>query len=295
MTTTLRGVDRDLLRRRAQQARSGLAACRLCERRCGVDRLAGEPAPCGLGAETWCFKRHLSFAEEPALVPSYMVYLGACNFRCRFCVQGPLCFAPRHGTLMRPDEAAADFTRAVAAGARTINLLGGEPSLHAHTILEIAAAADGTLPLVLNSNMYMTPEVIDLLDGAVTMYLADFKFGNDRCARRLAGVDRYLEVVTRNILHAERRGEIIIRHLLMPGHRDCCYRPVAEWVAAHLPHVPFNVMTGFVPPGRAAMVSRNAGDDRDPLGRDLEVTIRVGPDGRVYFNDLTADLLPVAS
>lgn len=43
------------------------------------------------------------------------------------------------------------------------------------------------------------------------------------------------------------------------------------------------------------MVSRNAGDGRDPLGRDLEVTIRIGPDGTVYFNDLTADLLPVAS
>ncbi len=41
------------------------------------------------------------------------------------------------------------------------------------------------------------------------------------------------------------------------------------------------------------MVSRNAGDGRDPLGRDLEVTIRIDPDGRVYFHDITADLLPV--
>ena len=35
------------------------------------------------------------------------------------------------------------------------------------------------------------------------------------------------------------------------------------------------------------------GSDRD--GRALPVTIRIGPDGRVYFHDITCDLLPVAS
>ena len=46
---------------------------------------------------------------------------------------------------------------------------------------------------------------------------------------------------------------------------------------------------------RIDMVSKHAGDGRDRLGRDLEITIRIGPDGRVYFRDLTLDLLPVAS
>jgi hypothetical protein len=39
---------------------------------------------------------------------------------------------------------------------------------------------------------------------------------------------------------------------------------------------------------------RQAGDGRDESGRDLEVTIRIGPDGRLYFADLPPDLLPVA-
>ena len=42
------------------------------------------------------------------------------------------------------------------------------------------------------------------------------------------------------------------------------------------------------------MVSENAGDGRDDRGADLEITIRIGPDGRLYFNDVTIDLLPVA-
>ena len=42
------------------------------------------------------------------------------------------------------------------------------------------------------------------------------------------------------------------------------------------------------------MVSKNAGDGSDERGHDLDITIRIGTDGVMYFNDLTAELLPVA-
>ena len=260
-------LSRAELLRRARLARASLGSCQLCERRCGVDRLAGEAAPCGLDHRTFCFKRHVSFAEELRLLPSYMAYLAACNLRCRFCVQGPTCFDPHAGTEVDPQEAAADFADIVRRGARTINPLGGEPSLHLHTILEIAAAAESPLPLVLNTNMYMTPEVIELLDGVVELYVADFKFGNDACARRLAGIDRYTEVVTRNLLLAAPRAELLVRHLVMPGHVECCLRPVAQWLALNLPEVAVTVMLGYVPAWRA---------DGDPaLGRCISDSERI--------------------
>lgn len=199
-------------------------------------------------------------AEEVELLPSYMVYLGGCNFRCEFCVQAPVCFDPARGERVDPEALAAYCIDLVARGAKTINLLGGEPSLHLHTILEVAAAAAESghaLPLVLNSNFYMTPEVLHLLDGVVSVYLADFKFGNDACAARIAGVDRYVEVLERNLLaahaHAARSGAtLLIRHLLMPGHHECCLAPVARFVAASLPGATFHVMDSYVPAWRAA-------------------------------------------
>ncbi len=235
------------LRQRLAEARAMLLSCEMCELRCGVDRRAPHHAPCGLSSDSWCFKRHLSLAEEIELIPSYMVYLGGCNFRCCFCAQGPTCFHPAHGAKLEADAAARDFAERVADGARTINLLGGEPTLHLQTLLEIACEADTPLPLVVNSNMYMTPRVLELLDGVVELYLADFKFGNDACAARLAGIDNYLAVVQRNLRLAAAQTDIIIRHLLMPGHLDCCLRPVAAWVAATLPDVRFSLMTGYVP------------------------------------------------
>ncbi|PYJ00161.1 MAG: pyruvate formate lyase-activating protein, partial [Verrucomicrobia bacterium] len=40
---------------------------------------------------------------------------------------------------------------------------------------------------------------------------------------------------------------LIVRHLLMPGHLDCCWRPVAEWLAAELPGVKVSLRSGFWP------------------------------------------------
>jgi len=244
---------------RAARVREGLAACTLCEHRCGVDRLANGRGPCGLGAESHIFKRHVSFAEEVDLLPSYMVYFAGCNFRCRFCVQAPDCFDPRRGVRAEAGPVVADLRAKVARGARTINLLGGEPSIHLHTLLEIAAAdaeaceSGGMerLPLFLNSNMYMTPGVIEALRGVVTGYIADFKFGNDGCAATVAGISRYTEVVKRNLLDAASGARVIVRHLVMPGHLECCLRPVANWLAEHLSEADFTLMHGYSPSWRA--------------------------------------------
>jgi putative pyruvate formate lyase activating enzyme len=83
------------------------------------------------------------------------------------------------------------------------------------------------------------------------MYLADLKFGSDACAKDLAGIDRYWEVVTRNLLAAGVNTPLLVRHLAMPGHIDCCLRPVASWMERNLPDAPFHVGRGYVPAYRA--------------------------------------------
>ena len=62
-------------------------------------------------------------------------------------------------------------------------------------------------PVVWKSNFFGTEESFDLLDGVVDVYVADLKFGNDACAERIAGVEGYLPIVTRNLL----------RRLRVPG------------------------------------------------------------------------------
>ena len=78
-----------------------------------------------------------------------------------------------------------------------------------------------------------------------------FKFGNDDCAERIAGVERYVAMVTRNLKIAAAQGDLIVRHLLLPGHFDCCYRPIVAWMQRELPEAKFSVRDGYLPKWQA--------------------------------------------
>lgn len=243
----------ELLVQRIKLAWDGLEECRFCEWRCGVDRTRGDVAPCRLGSKTHVFCQYLSVTEEPEVVPALRVYFGGCNFRCRFCDTAPECFEGDKGRCVDAAEYARELAAHIQAGSKTISVLGGEPTLHVHTLLELAAAsANSRLPFAINTNLYMTPEVIEWLDGVASIYLGDFKFGNDACALQLAGIPRYFEVVTRNIQLIVGRTPLIVRHLLMPGHLDCCFQPVVDWLCENTPGIRFQLYTGYVPCWRAA-------------------------------------------
>ena len=61
------------------------------------------------------------------------------------------------------------------------------------------------------------------------------------------------------MIAAAKQGELIVRHLLLPGHFDCCYRPIVDWLAAHLPRVKFSIRDSYLPrwqAGRHAELGR---------------------------------------
>jgi putative pyruvate formate lyase activating enzyme len=238
--------------RRLEQAGQEYGRCLLCEHRCGVDRAAGERGFCKATAEARVYRCRVECGEEVELIPSQLVYLSGCNLRCAFCIGEADAFDPRRGeplTSRLLDEAIATGRR---HGARNLQWVGGEPAIHLPAILEALAGCEDRLPVVWKSNFYGTIEGFALLDGTVDVYVADLKFGNDACARRIAGVDRYMEIVTRNLLLAARGTRLIVRHLLLPGHLECCFRPVVDWMGSRLPSVPLRILTGYLPRWRAA-------------------------------------------
>ena len=314
-------VAPEALAQRVEAAQAMLSHCDMCELRCGADRLAGRASLCQLGAESHTYKQYLSLNEERELLPVWRVFLSGCNFRCPYCDEAPDAWQPEIGRALNPHNWAEELSRAVAHGVKTISLLGGEPSLHVHTILAAVAASTGDFPLALNTNMYMTPKVLELLDGIVCWYLADFKFGNDACAEQLAGVPRYTEVVRRNIAWVFRRTDLIIRHVLLPGHAECCFRPIADWVSRNLPQTRFRLYPGYVPCGEAGHDAilgrlntpdeiRFAEDYLNALDLQCELTttnkaapqplarhdgtgsasITIGADGHLYCHDLAPEL-----
>jgi len=64
----------------------------------------------------------------------------------------------------------------------------------------------------------------------------------------------YVDVARENILMASRHSELIVRHLILPGHTDCCLRPTLRWLAREIPNAKVSLRTNYVPPAVAGPV-----------------------------------------
>lgn len=234
-------------RERSLLARAALADCHLCAHHCGVNRLAGETGLCHAGASARFFLAQTEVTDELELIPTFAVALSGCDLRCDFCITGAESWNPRAGTSFSATEMAAKANAALAGGAKTVMILGGEPTIHLPAVLELVALLPDDAKLVWKTNAHGSAQARELLDGMFDVWLADYKFGNDDCAQRLAKVSNYTGVVRENLLWADTHSELIVRHLLMPGHLDCCWKPVAEWLAENLPGVKVNLRSGFWP------------------------------------------------
>jgi len=250
---TPRSAPRSVLaRERARMARAMLADCRFCAHDCGVNRLAGEHGLCHAGAEARFFSAQVEVSDELELIPTFAVALSGCDLRCDFCITGASSWNPRAGAGFDAPTMVAEARMALRHGARTVMVLGGEPTIHLPAALEFVSLLPETARLVWKTNAHGSASTRELLDGMFDVWLADFKFGNDACARRLAKVPDYVRVVQENLLWAAEHSELIVRHLLMPGHVKCCWQPVAQWLAENLPGVKVNLRASFWPAWRAA-------------------------------------------
>ena len=245
------GSRAGLASQRAAIAAKQLRQCHWCAHRCGVDRLAGQRGPCHAGPVGRIFSAQIEVGDESDLCPIFAVAFSGCDLRCDFCNTGRESWDASAGSVPEGVEREAllgRIGRAWESGAvRSLMILGGEPTIHLASALELVAALPDGLPVVWKTNAHGTPESNALLEGVFDGWVADLKFGNDDCARRIARVEGYCSTVQGNLLWAAGQTRLIVRHLLLPGHLECCWRPAAAWIAEHLPQVEVSLRTGFWP------------------------------------------------
>ncbi|MCE4613934.1 MAG: radical SAM protein [Desulfurococcales archaeon] len=223
--------------------------CILCERRCMINR-ERKIGACRLDDKAYVHSAFLHLGEEAPLVPSGTIFYGGCNFTCVYCQNHDISQEyPRHGTPVTPRELATIQDELALEGARNINHVGGEPTPSAHIILESLLYATHNKPQLWNSNMYMTEALLELLLDVIDIWLPDFKYGNNKCAFRLSGTPNYWEITTRNLKMASSIGDMIVRHLVLPGHLECCTFRVLKYIADELPsdNILVNVMKQYIP------------------------------------------------
>lgn len=228
--------------------------CSLCEWRCGINRKEKKVGVCRLDDQTYISSVFIHIGEEAELVPSYTIFFSHCNFKCVFCQNWDI--SQHHSGRIIPPEILAEaidkewHNRRI----RNINWVGGEPTPNLHYILRVLNLVRESVPVVWNSNFYDSIETMQLLNGIVDVWLPDFKYGNSECALKYSKIPNYFETVTRNFKMLSEWGEeILIRHLIMPNHVECCTKPILKWLKENmdLSHTRLNLMDQYRPEYKA--------------------------------------------
>lgn len=207
--------------------------CKLCPRKCGVDRGKGETGVCRETDQIRVARAALHMWEEPCISGeegSGTVFFTGCNLRCVYCQNYSLSRSET-GKEITKERLAEIFLELQDRKSNNINLV--TPTHFIPQIIQALELAKGQglhLPVVYNSSGYERVESLKLLEGYVDIYLPDFKYWNPVSAKRYSKAADYPEIVKAAVAEMVRqtgcpefdergmlkRG-VIVRHLLLPG------------------------------------------------------------------------------
>lgn len=241
--------NKSTINQKIQKANEILKNCQLCERKCRVNRLENEKGYCRV-LKPKISSRFVHMGEEEELVPSYTIFFSGCTFNCVFCQNWDISQFPDAGVFIETKKL-AKIIENQDSFIRNTNWVGGDPTSNMAYILEVLKYCDAHIPQIWNSNMYLTKDAMNLLNGVIDVYLTDFKYGNSKCAKRLSKVENYWKIITRNHKIAREQCEVIIRHLVMPNHFKCCTKPIIDWLSDNLENFYLNLMDQYRPQYKA--------------------------------------------
>ncbi len=245
-----------------KQAYAMFEDCRLCPKKCGVNRKRGEKGFCRAPVNPVVFSYHPHFGEEVSVVGergSGTIFFSNCNLRCIFCQNWPIAHEGR-GKQVQDEDLADMMLRLQKIGCHNINVV--TPTHVMPNILNatrIALKKGLHLPLFYNTSGYERTEVLKILDGVVDIYKPDMKYMDPEKATKYSpGAWDYPEVAKKAILEMHRqvgvhkvdhqgiavRG-LMIRHLVMPN-RVAGTEKFVKWVAEALPKDTYiNIMAQY--------------------------------------------------
>ncbi|MBS3815650.1 MAG: radical SAM protein [Hadesarchaea archaeon] len=269
--------ESSLLDLKVKLAQRIIKSCHFCEHDCQVNRTQGETGFCGVEEQSRVSSEFMHHGEEPELVPSYTIFFSGCTFQCQFCQNWGISQNPDNGVKKTPKELADSISGAREKGALNVNWVGGDPTPNLHNILSALNKSRVNIPSVWNSNMYLSLDGMKLLSGTQDIFLTDFKYGNNDCALKYSKIPNYWETVSRNHELAFEDSELIIRHLVLPGHIDCCTKPILEWIAENLSKdVRINVMGQYRPSGEISVSPSDYGElNRRPKLEEMEEAYQI--------------------
>lgn len=231
-----------------RKAEEGLRSCKLCAWECGADR-AKEKGKCRASSTALCYPPFIHIAEESVINPALILNFAFCSLDCVYCIA-----KEKNESIPSALSGEAFWKQAESLYKsfrfQAIEFGGGEPSLFIPSILRLlnSAPEELALPVVLNSNLFLSPQAVELFDRIIDVYLVDFRYAGEKCASRLSNAPNYFEAAWRSIESlTKQQAKIIVRILVLPNHFECCHKPVIEKLSKLKERIWISVLDQYVP------------------------------------------------
>ena len=235
--------------------------CSLCPRQCNVDRSKAKGF-CGMGENVKIAKYCLFNFEEPLISGkngSGAIFFCGCSLKCVFCQNYDIS-SKDTGKEISIKELAEIFKELELMGAENINLVN--PTHYAYQIVEALKIYKPNIPIVYNTHGYEKIETLEKLMPYIDVFLPDFKYFDDSCAKKYSNCKDYVSV-TQSALKFMRENKadiiendvmkqgVIVRHLIMPLMTEQSVN-ILKWIKTNLPNTLVSLMAQYVPYGRAS-------------------------------------------
>jgi putative pyruvate formate lyase activating enzyme len=302
------------LKRRVEALEARLAACDICPRGCGVNRLEDERGFCHSGLLPIVASVCAHHGEEPVLSGtrgSGAIFLGNCNMRCVYCQNHQI-----------SQDYKAQKRHEVETGVLAEHMLFLQDELGCHNINFVspshfvpqlvravleAVPLGLRLPLVYNTSSYDSVATLRELDGIISVYLADLRYASNKWGRRFSKAPGYVERARAAIREMYRQvgnllvdeeniaqKGLIVRHLILPngiaGSRDSL-----GWLVGEVsPRVAVSLMSQYFPAHlapRLPLLSRTITSEEYDEVSDLVEELGI-ENGWMQAMDASADYRP---
>ncbi|KAJ4265003.1 hypothetical protein NW762_005246 [Fusarium torreyae] len=202
--------------------------------------------------------------------------MSGCNLRCIFCQNFDISHQ-RNGMDLSPEELGDWYIKLQEVGnVHNINIVTPEHVVPQVALSILHARDHGlTVPIVYNTSSFDSLASLQLMDGLVDIYLADFKVWKPSTSKRLLKADDYAATAKESIkvMHAQvgdlcftgdgiaKKG-LLIRHLVMPGKEDEGAE-IMKFLANEVSSDCFvNIMEQYHPDAHVGKPKRGKTDDR---------------------------------
>lgn len=234
--------------------------CNACPRGCNVDREVSL-GYCKSPEKFKLARASLHYWEEPCISGkngSGAIFFSGCNLGCVFCQNYEISHGCK-GVEVSDDDLVRIMKRLVDEGANNINFVN--PTHYSLQLLRVLEKYKPPVPIVYNTSGYDSVETLKMLDGAVDIYLPDFKYIRPEKALKYSKAEDYPQVAEEALAEMKRqvgddvfnengimqRG-MIIRHLVLPSNTNSSIS-VLDYLAENFGDTYISVMAQYVPCG----------------------------------------------